>query len=588
MSRVLLAVVVLSSGLVGGYLSPLAGITLFFGLVTLVFLTLPAIAVSRERLAALVFASYAAASVIWTVDTWGTILFAGSLIAGALLYVALMNVRGWNPLLVKCAVLAGVVNGAAETLAQAKLIPHGLFYNTNPFSGFQTPVVFLALYLYHRSGNKVYAWAASFLVFSNFLSRSRAGIVAMLLAMVVLAVYFWKQRDRAALAGMVRMTAAGFAGFLLFSFGMDLLGVESTKGLVEKGTPGIMQRAYLLKATLQTVLTAPVFGHGLNTFKGVINAYSSPYVMEPAIHAHSLYLNILVELGSVGLILFAAILWLVFRGRLFSSKVFFKLALLAFLAHNLVEYNFPAPGFQMLLYLLAALCTDDGTEEKPLFTLRGWRARFSRSLVLVYFLLVQIAPMVGFRFVQRASAALGRNDLEGTAGNLLWATYFGYAVSNTHEHLAFFLGNVYLSSDQKDPRLLSLVEANYRKAIALNTVDGDLYAKVAEFYRRLGRRQEAIGYLDKAMERYPHYQKYRVAYAEVLAEDGQQEKALRLLEEVNDFLRRTAPLEPVRVRTLLTMAQLNKMKGDEERYREYTGQATRLRAMLPRQPGPLR
>jgi hypothetical protein len=36
------------------------------------------------------------------------------------------------------------------------------------------------------------------------------------------------------------------------------------------------------------------------------------------------------------------------------------------------------------------------------------------------------------------------------------------------------------------------------------------------------------------------------------------------------------------------MAQLHKMKGDEERYREYTGQATRLRAMLPRQPGPLR
>jgi tetratricopeptide (TPR) repeat protein len=196
--------------------------------------------------------------------------------------------------------------------------------------------------------------------------------------------------------------------------------------------------------------------------------------------------------------------------------------------------------------------------------------------------------VVGFHFLERASAALGRNDLEGTAGNLLRATYFGYAVSNTHEHLASFLGSVYLSSEQKDPRLLSLVEGNYRKAIALNTVDGDLYARVAEFYRRLGRRQEAMDYLGRAMERYPHFQKYRVAYAEVLAEDGQQEKALRLLEEINDFLRRTAPLEPVRVRTLLAMAHLHKMKGDEERFREYTGQATRLREMLPKQSRPLR
>jgi len=97
-----------------------------------------------------------------------------------------------------------------------------------------------------------------------------------------------------------------------------------------------------------------------------------------------------------------------------------------------------------------------------------------------------------------------------------------------------------------------------------------------------------MDYLGKAMERYPHFQKYRVAYAEVLAEDGQQEKALRLLEEINDFLRRTAPLEPVRVRTLLAMAHLHKMKGDEERFREYTGQATRLREMLPKQSRPLR
>lgn len=342
MTRSLLVLTVLFASLLGGYLSPFTGITLFFALVVLLFLTVrPVIRLGMDGLASLLFALFGVVSVSYAGDKWGAILFSGSFMAGSLFYISIRNIEGCHHLLLKTLLLGGCITALCEVLRQAGVVVHGLFYNPNPFSGFLTPLLPIALYLYSKEKRKSYAFASGLLVFANLLSGSRTGVLTMLLGLVAIYVYVFKQKDRDTVRTLLLVAVAGFSVFLVFSHLKDFLMIKGYAGLLEKPPSGITQRFYLLKVTLGLIAHSPVLGYGLNSFESVMSAVSNPYVVDRAIHAHSLYLNILTELGIAGFVLFLVYLWFVLRGSS-QSPFFFHIALLSFLFHNIVEYNFPA------------------------------------------------------------------------------------------------------------------------------------------------------------------------------------------------------------------------------------------------------
>lgn len=580
MKAPLLLFTVLFAALLGGHLSPVGGITSFFFLTALLFICVgPDVKIRRDELASLCFAFFGAFSVLYAKDTWGAVLFSGSFVAGALFYVVLRNSAGWQPMLLKALVIAGCISGLIEALRQVNLMPYSLFYNPNPFSGFLAPLVPLAIYLYARKKEKRYAAASILLIFANFISGSRTGVLGMLLALVAILLYFLNQKDRAAVRALFLFFVVAFASFLLFSQAKDVLMIKSIDGLLEKKPTNILQRWSLLKVTLDVILQAPVLGHGLNCFRPVMNSLSNPYVLERTTHAHSLYLNLLAELGMVGLALFLLFLWLVLRGP-FRSSFFLKIALLSFLFHNIVEYNFPAPVFQVLFYLLCAAIVAEKEPGRPVFELRRWALRGAQGAVALCFLVLSLFPLIGFFLVGRADAAYQRGDIGKTLKYLHASTSFGYSVSSLHENEADFINHVYVSAALNDPALLVRAEKSYLRAISLSRLGGDLYLKVADFYMKSGRSAEAERMLRTIVEKCPFHQQYRLMLARFLVGQARYAEAIQTLERIDRFLEKYVPLHPMRFDALAGLAAAYQKLGDAGRAEYYRAEARQLQSAI--------
>jgi O-antigen ligase len=588
MKKAMLILVVLLASLLGGYLSPRWGITLFFLSTVLLFFTVGSdIQLGKDEVLSLLFACCGAASAFYAPDKWGAILFSSSFLAGSFFYVTLRNSSDWESPLLKMVVIGGCTVGLCEALRQVNLVPLRLFYNANPFSGFLTPLVPVSLYLYSKYREKIYVAASALLVFANFISASRTGVGIMILAFVAMGFFFYRCRDRAAVKALLLVFFVGFCSFLLFSEAKDALMLKGAEGMLEKQPTGIIQRAYLLKVTFQVIGQAPFLGHGLNSFQAVMGTVSNPYVVLPAVHAHSLYLNILAELGIVGLTLFLCFLVMVLKGPVYAFFLL-KVALLSFLLHNVVEYNFPPPPFQALFYLLCAAVVQGKGAKASLFHIRGRGAKALPSFLALYFLLVHLFPVFGVVLLDRANAALQKQDMAKTIRYLFASTYFGYPVSSVHANTAHLLTDVYFSSRVKDDNLIKIAEKNYLKALALNSLDGPLYVNVASFYASTGRSDKAQAYLTEVIEKYPYRQEYRLALARFCAERGRYKEAVQILEASNSFLKECAPLNPVRVEILLDLARLYFEQGDRARAENLTMKALRLRDLLEAARRPLK
>ncbi|HVN23865.1 MAG TPA: O-antigen ligase family protein [Syntrophorhabdales bacterium] len=586
MKQVMLVLIVLFTSVLGGYLSPQWGITLFFFLTVLLFFFVGTeIQIRKDEGLCLLFVCWGVVSVLYAGDKWGAILFSSSLVAGSLFYVVLRNSSGWDLLLLKTILIGGCSVGFSEALRQVNLLPHGLFYNPNPFSGFLTPLVPVSLYLYAKYRKHIYAAAGMLLVFANFISASRTGVGTMILAFVVMGVFLYRDRDKASVKTLLLIFLVGFFAFLLFSEAKNTFTVKDTIGMLEKRPTGILQRAHLLKVTFEVIGQAPILGYGLNSFLGAMSSVSNPYVVDPSVHAHSLYLNILAELGIVGLVLFLCFLAVVLAN---PARSFFllKVALISFLFHNVVEYNFPPPTFQVLFYLLCAAVMQEKGREASLLRIRGKPAQALPLFLALYFSLVNLFPICGFILLDRANAALQKGDMVKTLRYLFASTYFGYSVSAFAADTAQLLSDTYFASGMKDGKLLEIAEKNYLKALALNSLDGPLYVNLASFYASTGRPDTAQAYLQKVIKQYPYHQEYRFALARLCAMQGRRREATEILEASNTVLKKYAPLHPLRVHVLLGLAQLYGLAGDKERSEESMAKAYRLRNMLGEEGSP--
>ena len=146
-------------------------------------------------------------------------------------------------------------------------------------------------------------------------SFSRAGFVAALISVAVMAALALTARGTssakitAALAA-VALLAAGFFFLLPDGFIVRYAGVASTDGLLREG------RVSLWSETLDLVRAYPVLGCGFGAYQSAFYQFkrSWPHVTDD--YAHNDYLQLLAELGPLGLL---AGLWLV--GRIFAAVI---------------------------------------------------------------------------------------------------------------------------------------------------------------------------------------------------------------------------------------------------------------------------
>ena len=151
--------------------------------------------------------------------------------------------------------------------------------------------------------HRVVMSAASLLVLvSTFVAASRAGVGAGLLAIGVLAAFWWRRS---------RLPVAIAVALLLVTAAVNMLGgaevFERHEAVVHSGnTLAFRDRAWNL--AIATWQQYPLFGVGMDNFALVSRAQSGDRYSSLFPHAHSLYLNTLVERGLVGALPVALVL----------------------------------------------------------------------------------------------------------------------------------------------------------------------------------------------------------------------------------------------------------------------------------------
>lgn len=152
------------------------------------------------------------------------------------------------------------------------------------------------------------------------LTGSRSGIIAMV---AVFAVTAWKSKYRLTLVPVGVVIAV--LGFSILSPDMQdrYLSITSSS---QKNNATADERMEGLAETLRVGLRRPIFGHGLGTSAeaNANFATSGPYAYK-ALPAHDLYLELIVELGFIGLVIFLIFMKSIITGfmqcrRSFSSS----------------------------------------------------------------------------------------------------------------------------------------------------------------------------------------------------------------------------------------------------------------------------
>ena len=540
-----------------------------------------------------IFLGWATLSIVWSPYTAISLQWLLSLFSYALmLFLVLLlvdlpwQVRGLVMVILGMGLFeAGV--GMYQYLWLGKLRATGTFFNPNFFATYEAATFAVAFGLLCFRGRedgcrwaKPLLWLTALVVGLAFvLAQSRGGLLALVASV--------------AFIGLSRF-GKPFLGILLLGF---VLGVLVPNPLQQRilavGTkdPYAFTRLDIWKNSLQRIADHP-WGVGLGIYKYTSFRYRFPIegsiarFAKRAESAHNDYLQMAVELGVVGLVMF--LVGLGFLGWEIRETLRLGLApwergvviglsggILGILTHGAVDSVFHEPAIVLLLCLFAGL----------ILVLRRMRTSGSFSVVEVPFayrpiravLIVVLAALLGILVIRPAAAwyAFDEGEREmavGRVGHALdwyqWATYIDPGTSSYHDAVAATQVRIYLQSgavqqlhgaaselqvalelNPLDARLanqlgqlfvflaeqaptkterqalLEEAEGHYEQASRLDPYSPFNYFELGKLQWTQGRVPEAMALFTRATSYEPNFLPARLYLAELLLTTGQKERA---------------------------------------------------------------
>jgi len=244
---------------------------------------------------------------------------------------------------------------------------YGSYVNHNHYAGLMemllpVPLCLSMGHLFRGGKRAMIAFAAVLMASTVFLAKSRGGMIAFLLQLVVLAALtLWQKKDRRIAIGLLTVCASVLS-FLFF------IGRGQVLGRLGDLDPGI--RFKMTSDCLRMFLHHPILGSGLGTFPTVYPRDRTFFTTLFINQAHNDYAQLLVETGLLGVLLMLWFLVGLYRratptSRRWEFKWEAALSLAALLGctgilfHSFVDFNLHIPANAALFYALAGLAASE-------------------------------------------------------------------------------------------------------------------------------------------------------------------------------------------------------------------------------------
>ncbi len=256
--------------------------------------------------------------------------------------------------------------------------PFGPYINRNHFAGLMEMTCPIAFGLCFSKAidhprRIIFAVFSVVMGLATLISLSRGGIVSLVAALAVFGILYGKRRGiRPAILALGLFI--GLVGIGLAWLGADPLiqRILTVRSFHQEAS--FAQRLLVAKDSLAIIRDHPFTGTGLGTFALAFPRYQSWYTGLRFDKAHNDYLQLLIEVGLVGIA--PAVVWVtgLFRSVLRmlrdKSNPFSPLRLAAFsgcfgiLVHSLVDFNLQIPANALYFAVLAGIATREDINRK--------------------------------------------------------------------------------------------------------------------------------------------------------------------------------------------------------------------------------
>ncbi len=406
----------------------------------------------------------------------------------------------------------------------------------NTFAAFLILQFFIAVGFLLEKKNvilKVIYGTLSLLFFVTLLlTQSRGGIIAFILALVIYFI-FARGNDR-------KMSALGLVGIIaVFAIAVVVkkdvflpvfkelwVRVSALLAFLHgKYNASLTNRENMFKDSLKILKEHPIFGTGNGTYQYVYMKYRSAYFF--AKFPHSIFFQVLDEMGIVGAAAFLYMLYDLIRGAVNKIKKHYSIldvalfsGLMGMLIHAFVDFDWSLMFMPLLFFVGFAVLLQ--TEEREYFTLvcplrkrKVETKKYTHSkkesnigkLVGVYGIITVmffafLFPFVGARADFDAKRSMGRVPWQKTVSMFNTATNVAPLCSEYHYDLAHFYFQTLIPASQNPSQLITKAEEQYKAAIKHCPEFFLYHFELARLYLQTGNK-EAIDEFTKAVQLNP-------------------------------------------------------------------------------------
>jgi len=304
------------------------------------------------------FAAWSCCSLLWSQASSTTLLTIALPLAGwlALLVAASMqvNLRHRVEQLLLAIGLVLVVLSVSQTMRMDGIRPYGFMYNTNNHAAlinlFLLPLCARFLTLQITRERIVHGVGIAVLALVVGLAQSRGALLGLGVGLLIVMAAGCMRGQWQRCLQMSGWIVLGFILAMLFQEGSIAERLQTTEHqLWSSMDAATSSRLVIWESAWNIYLQKPLLGWGVGTFWAVYPQYKLPFESSAGQHVHNDYLELLVELGPIGLLLLLlvglALLWqglrLISRGGPIGSEASGLLAAIAAVSvHTFFTFNF--------------------------------------------------------------------------------------------------------------------------------------------------------------------------------------------------------------------------------------------------------
>lgn len=355
--------------------------------------------INKVVISFLFFTLWAFASVFWSISPIRTVIEGIQLIAFLLIYIITrkLSKEGLDKLFIVLFLVSGGIAllGILEYLFVSGCRILATFTNPNPFGIYMVMMFLVALSLSIHKKEKTYFVLSVLFLSVVLLSGSRASMGALAFSLVFVFFGLDRSQIKAALIKSVLIFIIAFVFsqvsiyasiYIRENIFLDQSLLDSITRSSSFITSSLKGRLEFWRVAFDLFKNQPILGYGNGTY---FSAYYIEYGMNEwySRFTHNHYLQIMSELGIVGITLFLGFLWTGFKSVIYNSKqtnkpIYFwgmVAGLVAFLLHIGVDFTWNFPAVTALFFFFLGITTKE--DKKP-------PLKLSRTISLVGLLLI--------------------------------------------------------------------------------------------------------------------------------------------------------------------------------------------------------